>query len=93
MKKRDYRLHDSLLRGLKETRKSEVEDGFKASRSFLDAIVDKLEKDLNTRIKEGESLLNYKNNNWELLQAHNYGYREALRYFINYFVDNKTQDK
>lgn len=91
-KKRDYRLHSSLTRGLSESKKEIVEDGFKSSRSFLDVIVDRLEKTLEQKIKEGEDRFSYKDNNWELHQAHDYGYRTALRDFIGYFVDNKSKD-
>lgn len=78
---------------MKPEKKELVEDGFKSSRSFLDAIVDRLEKTLDEKIRECENRLDLTNTNWELQQSYSYGYRSALRDFINYFVDNKTKDK
>jgi len=78
---------------MKAERKELVEEGFKASRSFLDAIVDRLEHKLDEKIRDSESFYQLKENNWELAQSYNYGYRQALRDFIEYFVDNKTKDK
>lgn len=83
----------TLTVGLSKEKKELVEDGFKSSRSFLDLLVNKLEKNLDSKIREGEDILAYKDNNWELKQAHLHGYRSALRDFINYFVDNKSKDK
>lgn len=91
--KRNYRLADTLTRGLTKEKKELVEEGFTASRTFLDVIVDRLEKTLEQKILASEDFLSYKDNNWELEQSHLHGYRQALRDFINYFVDSKTKDK
>ena len=91
--KKNYRLHSSLFRGLDDNKKEVLEDGFKSSRSFLNAMSDKLDAMLDSKIKESESTLKYDEDNWSLRQADMYGYRRAIRDVLNLFVDNKVKDK
>lgn len=90
---KNYRLHNSLLRGLDSNKKEALEDGFKSSRSFLNTLSDKLDSMLDSKIKESESALKYDEDNWSLRQADMYGYRRAIRDVLNLFVDNKVKDK
>lgn len=91
--KKNFRLHSSLLRNLNEEKKEIIEDSFKAARSFLNLLSDKLDAKLEDKIKESEASFNYEESNWSAKQAHLFGYRQALRDMISLFVDNKSKDK
>ena len=84
-----FRLKEELVRGLAGEKKEHIEDSFISATSFLKALEERLEFKLDEKIKESESSFNYNKKNWDLDQAHMFGYREAIRYVLNLFVDNK----
>lgn len=86
---RKVRLNDAVTRGLASTERSRVEESFKASPTFLRTLADKLEKTLDTKIKDAESFSQYLNPNWAQVQADNRGYRRAVRDILNLFIEYK----
>jgi len=86
---RNLRLSDSLTRGLTPHERSRVEESFKAAPTLLRAVADRLEKMLDTKLKEAESPASYLNFNWSEYQADNRGYRRAIRDVLNLFMEYK----
>lgn len=89
LSKRDLRLHDSLTRGASEEEKKLIENSFKASTTFLRALGDRLDKVLDDKIRESESVASYLTLNWSESQADNRGYRRAIRDVLNLFNERK----
>lgn len=56
---------------------------------MLRALADRIEKNLEDKIKDSENLKQYMNFNWAEYQADNKGYRRALRDILNMFVEYK----
>lgn len=88
-KNRNLRLNDALTRGMTPHERVKVEDSFKASPTFLRSLADRLEKTLDSKIKESESFSQYLNFNWSETQADNRGYRRAVRDIMNLFIEYK----
>ena len=74
-----FELSNPLERLLKDTQVEGVQEDLKFSRRYLNVLVERLEKELDDKLKEDESVLNYDSPNWELRQAERLGYRRALR--------------
>ncbi len=87
--KRHLKLSETLVRGVHPHERSRIEEAFKASPTFLRAFADRLEKNLDDKIKDSESIKQYMNTNWTLYQADNKGYRRALRDILNMFIEYK----
>lgn len=79
-----FELSSSLERLLdSEEQINSVNHDLKFAKRYLNVLICKLNKELEDKIKEDESLGNYDNPNWHLLQAERLGYRRALRKVIN----------
>lgn len=89
IQQRELRLGESVVRGKNPHDRKKIEDGFKSSPAFLRALADRLEKNLDDKIKDAESFKQYLNFNWAEYQADNRGYRRALRDVLNTFVEYK----
>lgn len=74
-----FELSDSIERVLNEDQVGGVKEDMKFARRFLNALVAKINKDLDDKLKEDEATINYDQPNWELKQAERLGYRRALR--------------
>jgi hypothetical protein len=85
--KKNLRLAESLLRGKPDTEKENIEESFKASPAFVKALVDRLEFNLDEKVKDSESTKHYLDKDWALYQADSMGYRRALREVLNLFTD------
>lgn len=88
-KNRQLKLSDALTRGMTPHERVKVEDSFKASPAFLRALADRLEKNLEAKIKDAESIQQYLNFSWSEYQADNRGYRRAIRDILNLFIEYK----
>ena len=87
--KRNLKLGESLVRGKNPHERQKVEESFKAAPSLLRALADRLEINLESKVKDSEGIKQYLNTNWTLYQADNRGYRRALRDVLNMFVEYK----
>ena len=87
--KRNLKLGESLVRVKNPHDRKKIEDSFKAAPSFLRALADRLEINLESKVKDSEGLQQYLNTNWTLYQADNRGYRRALRDVLSMFVEYK----
>lgn len=87
--KRELRLGESLVRGKHPHERQKIEVSFKAASTVLRALADRIEKNLEDKIKDSENLKQYMNFNWAEYQADNKGYRRALRDILNMFVEYK----
>ena len=85
--KREFKLGESLVRGRNPHDRRKIEDSYKSAPSFLRAFADRLEKNLEDKVKDAEGLKQYLNFNWAEYQADNRGYRRALRDILNLFVE------
>lgn len=74
-----FELGTSLERMLNEDQVGSIKDSLPHARRYLNLLVQRLEKDLDDEVRKEESLINYENPNWALLQAESLGYRRALR--------------
>lgn len=86
---RNLKLSESITRGLTPHERSRVEESFKAAPTLLRAVADRLEKMLNSKLKDAESITSYLNFNWSEYQADNRGYRRAIRDVLNLFMEYK----
>ena len=90
--KKNLRLAESLLRSKSETEKQNIEESFKASPAFLKALVERLEANLEEKVKDSESTRHYVDKDWAMFQSDNMGYRRALRDVLNLFTDRNKND-
>lgn len=77
-----FEVTTSLRRLVNDQQEKALENDLKFARRYLNVLVDRLEKDLEQKIEESESNLNYETPNWGLKQAELLGYRKALRKVI-----------
>ena len=87
--KRELKLGESLVRGKHPHERNRIEEAYRSAPSFLRALADRLEKNLDDKVKDAESLTQYLNFNWAEYQADNRGYRRALRDVLNLFTEYK----
>lgn len=87
--KRNLKLGEPLVRSKNPHDRLKVEESFKAAPAFLRALADRLEYNLESKVKDAEGIQQYLNTNWTLYQADNRGYRRALRDVLNMFVEYK----
>lgn len=85
-----YQLPQQLTRNLSKEKVELIEDSFKASRTFLNHLLDHLQKKLDAEVKTSESKFNYKDQDWALSQADSFGYRRCLRDTLNMFKEIKN---
>lgn len=69
-----------------------VKEDLKFSRRYLCAVVERLNRELEEKIKEDESLTDFSSNNWALLKAERLGYRRAIRNVINIIGPIEVKD-
>lgn len=77
-----FELSSSIQRLLNEQQEKAITEDLKFARRYLSVLIVRLEKELDEKIQESESQLNYETPNWELKQAELLGYRRALRKVI-----------
>lgn len=87
--KRECKLADCLVRGTNPHERKKIEDSYKAAPTFIKVLADRLEKNLEDKITESESIKQYMNTNWAGYQADNRGYRRAIRDVLNLIVEYK----
>lgn len=79
-----FELSNSLERLLdNQEQVNSVNSDLKFAKRYLNVLIHRLNKELEDKTKEDESLSNYDNPNWALLQAERLGYRRALRKVID----------
>lgn len=77
-----FELTNSLERLLGEDQVESINKDLKFARRYLNVLVARLEKELEDKIKEDESLVDFTNPNWALTKAERLGYRRAFRKVI-----------
>lgn len=87
--KRELKLGESLVRGKNPHERQKIESSYKAASTLLRVMADRIEKNLDDKVKDAESIKQYMNFNWAEYQADNRGYRRALRDILNMFVEYK----
>ena len=75
-----FELSNSLERMLKNKEQVEaVKESLKFARTYLNLLVNRIDKEIDDKIKEDENIINYDSPNWALQQAERLGYRRAMR--------------
>ena len=77
--KYQFKLSTQLKRGLTEEQVDSINNEIGMGRRYLNLIVARIEKELDDKIKESESLSYTETPNWSIRQADIMGYRRALR--------------
>lgn len=79
LQKYKFEVSSVLERGLTAQQTSEIKEDLKFARRYLNALTDRIEKELENKIEESEGVFNYEQPNWAYKQAELLGYRRALR--------------
>ncbi len=79
MKNSKLKFHSALVADKNPHETRAIEAAFKMGEDYLQCLVNKLNKMLDTKIKESEGINQYLNMNWAQYQADNRGYRRAVR--------------
>lgn len=77
-----FKLSSSLERLLTKEQTESINEDIKFANRFLNVLIARLEKEIEDKIKEDESICDYESNNWALLKAERIGYRRAIRKVI-----------
>jgi len=74
-----FELTNSLEILLTDSQQAGVREDLKFARRYLNALVARLNKEYDGKVKEAEAEFNFDNPNWALKQAEMLGYRRAIR--------------
>lgn len=74
-----FELTNSIALLLTDKQREGVEEDLKFARKYLNALVARLDKEYEGKVKESEGEFNFDSPNWALKQAELLGYRRALR--------------
>lgn len=74
-----FELTNSISLLLTDKQREGVEEDLKFARKYLNALVARLDKEYEGKVKEAEGEFNFDSPNWALKQAELLGYRRALR--------------
>lgn len=69
----------SLLKGLDERQKEEVQNSFKAGSKYISQLAKIIEEKINSSWSSSRSNSAYSNPNWAYMQADSAGYERALK--------------
>lgn len=69
----------SLLKGLDERQKEEVQNSFKAGSKYISQLAKIIEEKINSSWSSSRSNSEYSNPNWAYMQADSAGYERALK--------------
>jgi len=77
-----FELSNSIDILLSDKQREGVKEDLKFARRYLNALVARLDKEYESKVKESEAEFNFDNPNWALKQAELMGYRRAIRRVI-----------
>jgi hypothetical protein len=77
--KYQFELTHSLSILLSDKQVEGVTEDLKFARRYLNALVTRLNKDYDAKVKESEASFNFDNPNWALKQAEMMGYRRGIQ--------------
>lgn len=77
-----------LTKGLSDKEREDFLDYYSSARKVIQKILDILDSDIQSNIRESESPANFEKENWAGKQSYNFGYRQGIRDVIKLLQRN-----